>query len=68
MAGAIYGVKSIPLSWIRTVEKWSGNTITARAIKLYEGKLVVPPSVEEIDRIRRLDLEFYESTVELHNK
>lgn len=40
IAGAIYGVSSIPKEWIENVQKWDNRTIAARAYKLYHKRPV----------------------------
>eukprot|EP00756_Hemistasia_phaeocysticola_P065795 Hpha_TRINITY_DN8795_c0_g1::TRINITY_DN8795_c0_g1_i2::g.45161::m.45161 len=40
LAGALYGVSSIPPPWLERVELWDGGSIAARALLLYRGERV----------------------------
>lgn len=68
MAGAIYGVSSIPQNWIRVCQQWDDGLSALKAYKLWAGKVVPPPSVEAIRRLNDMDeqaLQFELSSTQL---
>lgn len=65
IAGAIYGVRQIPVNWIEAVQQWDRGTIALRAYKLWAKKRVTEPTAEELDRRSLLDREFFATSTPL---
>ena len=65
MAGAIYGIHSFPRKWLEYVEQWDRGMTALKAYKLWAGKTVTPPTVQEISLVHQMDKEFFCSTVKL---
>lgn len=68
MAGAIYGVSSVPKNWIRCIQQWDGGFTALRAYKLWKKQTVPVPTVEQLAEVSRLDTEFFASLVKVIKK